>query len=484
MRCAKLWRTNPIPKGIPRMDETPTLEHTPKSCWEVYDSPEHRSAMDALAVRYLDFLTRCKTEREVVDYVLDAAKAAGFSEDFTNQTVIRPFRGKSVFLARKGKKPLGDGLRLLAAHGDSPRLDFKQHPLYEDVNVGLAKTHYYGGIRKHQWLATPLALHGTVVKTDGTAIRVVLGEDPSEPVFTVPDLLPHLAQRQVEMKLSDAFEAEKLNVILGHAPAPKTEASADGEAKKNGEKRIKARMLELLHAKYGIIEEDLYSAEMQVVPAGPARTVGLDGSLLGGYGQDDRICVFTGLEAFFAVPDPDYTQVLLFWDKEEIGSDGATGAQSLFAEYCIRDLIAAWEPTASFQTVMLNTKALSADVHGAIDPDWQELHEKLNSALLGNGPCFCKYTGHRGKVGASEASAEYVAWLRNILNAQNIPWQMAGLGRVDLGGGGTVAKYLAKYGLDVIDGGPALLSMHSPFEISSKADLYATKLAFTAFLAS
>ncbi len=241
-------------------------------------------------------------------------------------------------------------------------------------------------------------------------------------------------------------------------------------------------MLALLHEKYGIREEDLYSAELQAVPAGPARYVGLDGSLVGGYGQDDRICVFAALEALLAAENPQQPQCVLFWDKEEIGSEGSTGAKSRFFEYCIEDLIAAWQPAARFSDVMLATRALSADVHAAIDPDWQELHEKLNAAVIGHGPCFCKFTGHRGKYEANDAHPEYVGWLRGVLNGRKIPWQMAELGRVDGGGGGTVAMYLAAYGMDIIDFGPAVLSMHSPFELSSVADLYATRLAYTAFL--
>ena len=463
--------------------KTSELEFKPRNCWEVFSSPDERRAMDDLAARYLAFLSACKTEREVAGYARDSAASAGFQEDGAAPRILRVFRDKTVLLARRGKRPLSEGVRLVAAHSDSPRLDLKQRPLYEECGVSQAKTHYYGGLRKHQWLARPLALHGVVVKKDGSVIRVALGEDPAEPVFSVPDLLPHLAQQQMEQKLSQAFDAEKMNLLMGHAPAEDSAGKGkgkDGEAKH----RIKARVLALLHAKYGIVEEDLFSAELQAVPAGPARLVGLDGSLLGGYGQDDRICVFAALEALLTSEEPLHAQVVLFWDKEEIGSDGSTGAKSLFLEYCLEDLIRAWSPGVRMAELFLNTRALSADVHGALDPDYQDLHEKLNAAVIGYGPVFSKFTGHRGKYDANDAHPEYVGWLRSLLAKAGVPWQMAELGKVDLGGGGTVAKHLAVYGMDVIDFGPPVLSMHSPFEICSKADLYATTLAYKAFLES
>jgi len=458
--------------------KSPELTYETKNCWEVYSSKKDRAAMDKLAARYIDFITQCKTERESVDYILEKAAALGFTEGYGKDKAVRVMRGKTVFLARKGKRPLSEGVRLVGAHVDTPRLDLKQHPLYEDCAVGLAKTHYYGGIRKYQWLARPLALHGVAVKTDGTTVRVNIGEAPTDPVLTVLDLLPHLAYAQVEKTVAKAFEAEKLNIVMGHAPAK-------GEKDEEPKNPIKQRVLEILNEKYGLIEEDLFSAEMQIVPAGPARSVGLDGSLIGGYGQDDRVCSFTTLEAFLTSTEtPEHTQIALFWDKEEIGSEGATGAKSLFFEYCMQDLVEAWEPKTKLSEVFLNTKAVSADVHGAMDPDYQDVHEKLNSSLLGYGPVFCKFTGHRGKVGANDAHAEYVGWLRGLLNKAGVPWQMAELGKVDVGGGGTVAKFLAVYGMDVIDFGPGVLSMHSPFEVSSKADVYAATQAYRAFLES
>ncbi len=455
------------------------LEHEAKSGWELFAGPEHDEAIYNFGQQYVQFLSRCKTERETVAWLKGQAEAAGFSPDIHSPQVLREVKGKSLLLARRGRRPLSEGFRLIGAHADTPRLDFKQHPLYEACDLALAKTHYYGGIRKYQWLSRPLALHGVVVTTDGQRIDLSIGEQDGDPVFVIADLLPHLASKQNERKLSEAFEGEKLNVILGNKPADKEEADKEKE-KQN--KRLKNRILQVLNQSYGLVEEDLFSAEIQMVPAGAARWVGLDKTLIGGYGQDDRICVFASFQAVMAEEDPEYTQVIIFWDKEEIGSEGATSAKSLFMEYTLQELIQAWEPEASLAQVFMNSKAISADVHGAIDPDYQDLHDQLNASRLGYGPVFCKFTGHRGKVGANDASAEYVAWLRRLLNSAGIPWQMAEIGKVDAGGGGTVAKHLAVYGLDIIDFGPSVLGMHSPFELTSPVDLYATILAYREFL--
>ena len=458
------------------------LAHKNRSAWEVYASAKERKAMRSLAESYVDFISRCKTERETVSHAEERLRTAGFRPGMEECGGYRTLYGKALFAVRRGRKPLSEGMRLISAHTDSPRLDLKQRPLTEQVGVGQAKTHYYGGIHKYQWLARPLALHGVIVRDNGKSVPVVLGEKPGEAVFTIADLLPHLAKGLSGKTVGDAFEAEKLNLILGHEPlAPAKVKKGEKEPEKESEP-VKAHMLELLYKAYGIREDDLLSAELQAVPSGPASFVGLDEALIGGYGQDDRICVFTALEAFLAVEKPEYATCLIFWDKEEIGSDGATGASSRFFEYCVQDMIAAWEPQTSFSTVMLAARALSGDVHAAVDPDWQELHEKLNSALIGHGPCFCKFTGSRGKYGANDANPEYIGWLRGILDKREIPWQMAELGKVDAGGGGTVALFLAAYGMSVIDMGPALLGMHSPFELSSTADLYATKLAYQTFL--
>lgn len=452
------------------------LESVSRSGWETYRAPEQRLAMDDLARAYIRFLSDCKTEREAAAGAVAALEAAGFSEGFASGRAWKSLHGKAVFAARRGRRPLSEGVRLISAHTDSPRLDLKQRPLIEQAGVGQAKTHYYGGLRKYQWFARPLALHGVIVKTDGRVIPVRLGEDDSDPVFTVADLLPHLAHKDSSLKLSDAFDAEKLNVILGHEPVLKGE---DGrEAPKEP---VRVRMLELLHEAYSIREDDLISAELEAVPAGPARFVGLDRGIIGGYGQDDRICVYTALSAFLEAEDPEYTTCLIFWDKEEIGSDGSTGASSRFFEYCMEDMAAAWEPATAVRTIMMHTRALSGDVHAAVDPDWQDRHELKNAAFFGKGLAFCKFTGSRGKYGANDAHPEYLGWVRSVLDARNIPWQMAELGKVDVGGGGTVALFLAAYGMDVVDAGPALLGMHSPFELSSVPDLYAAKLAYRAF---
>ncbi len=483
-----------------------SLEFKTTNCWEAYAADEDRREIQNLAARYMEFLSKNKTERQVVAWCEEKAREAGFeeaSQSDESDLILRAFRGKTLFLARRGKQPLVKGFRLVGAHADSPRLDLKQHPFYEDCGVSQAKTHYYGGIRKHQWLSRPLALHGVVVKTDGEVVNVCIGEDPEDPVFTVPDLLPHLAYGQNDKKLAKAFEAEKLNLIFGHSPWSENGNNEDSgeEGKDEASKSpIKRHVLELLHEKYGIVEEDFFSAELQAVPAGPARYVGLDKALVGGYAQDDRVCVFLALEAMLSdvqtsVDAPEHTQILMIWDKEEIGSEGSTGAKSRFFEYCLLELLAIWGQEhrslegpethgLNLAQAMENAKAISADVHGALDPDYQDLHEKLNAALIGHGPVFCKFTGHRGKYDANDAHAEYVGWLRGLMAREEIPWQMAELGKVDLGGGGTVAKYLAKYGMDIIDFGPAVLAMHSPFELVSTADIYATRKAFEAFLMS
>ena len=453
------------------MDEA--LKHKAASCWERYASSEERAGMDTLAAEFLRFLTQCKTERETIAWVVEQAGACGFSDDLRQDLVMLPFRSKAVLLARRGTKPLAEGLRLITAHADTPHLDLKQHPLHEECQVALMKTHYYGGLKKYQWLARPLALHGTIVDMDGRVIPVCIGEDETDPVFTVLDLLPHLARKQREETVEKAFVAEKLNIAIGHEPA-----ATDEEAK------VRQRVLELLSERYAIREEDLYSAELQIVPTGKARFVGLDRALLGGYGQDDRLCVFAAFKAFMDAPKGERTQILLLWDKEEIGSDGATGAKSRFMEYALADILDAWEPETKLRHVLGRTKAVSADVHCPMDPDYQDVHDKYNASLLGFGPVFSKFTGHGGKYGASEADCEYVAWFRALLAAENIPWQMAEMGKVDEGGGGTVAKELAIYGMEIIDFGPGVLSMHSPFEISSKADLLATVQAYNAFYRS
>ena len=453
-----------------------------KNGWTHYADAASQEQMDVLAARYMDFLSHAKTERETVDLVVEALKAAGFSEDFKKDLVFRTYRGKAVFVARKGKKPLASGVRLISAHTDAPRLDFKQRPLQEQVGIGQAKTHYYGGIRKYQWLARPLALHGVIIKEDGTSIKVVLGEDPGDPVFTIADLLPHLAQKEVTKTVADAFDAEKLNVILGHSPLPS--ASDTDETAKEQKDPVRANILALLNRKYGIREEDLMSAELQAVPAGPARYVGLDAALIGGYGQDDRVCVFTALSAFLDAQAPEHANCLIFWDKEEIGSVGATGMYGKYFENAVAELVNA---TGEYSDLLVRRaltacRMLSCDVSAGYDPNFAGVFERKNSAYLGRGVCFNKYTGSGGKGGSNDANAEYMGKLRRLMDDANVNFQTAELGKVDQGGGGTIAYICANYGMEVIDSGVAVLSMHAPWEIISKADLYEAVKAYHAFM--
>ena len=434
---------------------------------------------------YKQFLDQSKTEREAAGQIIKTAKAKGFVDIETLLTkktlaakkVYKIFQGRCVALAVLGKKPLVAGTHIIASHIDSPRLDLKQNPLYEDLSMGLLKTHYYGGIRKYHWLALPLSLHGTIITSTGETIDVTIGEHPDDPVFTVTDLLPHLAGKtQANKKLSEAFEGEKLNLIAGSIPL-------GSDQEKN---RFKLGVLNLLFEKYGIGEEDFVSAEIEAVPAEKARDVGFDRSMIGAYGQDDRVCAYTSLEAILDTPSPDKTAIALFFDKEEIGSEGSSGAKSNFLEDFMSDLLfISGQDTdnRSLRKTLINASCLSADVNAAMDPDFKEVHEALNAAKLGFGICITKFTGVAGKSGSSDAGAEFVGKIRRIFNGNKIIWQTGELGKVDQGGGGTVAKFLAKFGMNVLDCGPAILSMHSPFEVSSKADVYMTYLGYKAFYA-
>ena len=437
---------------------------------------------------YKDFLDQSKTEREAVRQIVKKAEDKGFvnidtlvstkknAENTENtEKVYKVFQGRCVALAVPGKGNLVSGANIIASHLDSPRLDLKQNPIYEDLSMGLIKTHYYGGIRKYHWLAVPLALHGTIIKANNQTIDITIGEDPDDPVFTVTDLLPHLAGKlQADKKLSDAFEGEKLNLIAGSIPLGSDE-------EKN---RFKLGVLNLLYEKYGIVEEDFVSAEIEAVPAEKARDIGFDRSMIGSYGQDDRICAYTSLEAILDTPCPDKTAIALFFDKEEIGSEGSSGAKSNFLEDFMSDLLFISGQDMGnrcLRKALINSSCLSADVNAAMDPDFKEVHEAMNAAKLGFGLCMTKFTGVGGKSGSSDAGAEFVGKIRRIFNKHNIVWQTGELGKIDQGGGGTVAKFLAKFGMNVLDCGPAILSMHSPFEVSSKADVYMTYLGYKAF---
>ena len=448
-----------------------------KNAWKVYGDSNRLDDVYAFVDGYIDFLNHCKTERETVAFCEKTLRAHGFGDDPKGKRYLKTLRGKCLFAFRKGTVPMSSGISLVAAHADCPRLDFKQHPFVEEAGFAQGKTHYYGGLRKYQWLSRPLALHGVICRDDGSTVPVCIGEEPGDPLFTIADLLPHLAHDQVTKSIKDAFEGEKLNVILGNRPKDEPE-----DAKDKAETPVKQAILELLQKKYGVSEEDFITAEIEEVPAGRAGYVGFDRSLVGGYGQDDRICVYTALMALCEAGDSAAKNMaLMVWDKEEIGSEGATGASSRFISYCFEDVTRAHEPETPVGQVFLATQALSADVTAGMDPDYQETHEKHNSANLGFGPCFEKYTGSGGKYSASEAHAEYYASVRGVFNRKTIPWQAGELGRVDHGGGGTVALFLAAYGMNVVDCGPALLAMHSPFELSSVVDIYACFEAYRAF---
>ncbi len=448
-----------------------------------YLNKKEKSRAFSFSEQYKQFLDHAKTEREAVDEIVKSAEAEGFinidtiteKKTFKGRKIYKVLKGKTIGLAVLGDNPIDQGINIIASHIDSPRLDLKQNPLYEDTDLALLKTHYYGGIRKYQWLSLPLAIHGTIVKTNGEIIKIVTGEDLSDPVFAVTDLLPHLAGKlQQNKKVSEAFKGEKLNIVCGSMPL----------GSKKTEHRFKLYVLKLLYEKYGITEEDFITAEIEAVPAGKARDIGFDRSMVGSYGQDDRICAFTELQAIFSLDNPAKSAMALFFDKEEIGSEGNTGAKSRFAEDFILDLLLTGCKKADYRTMrkcITNSSCLSADVNAAIDPDFKEVHEKMNAARLGAGVCITKYTGSRGKSGSSDASAEFLSRVIAAFNNNKVIWQTGELGKIDEGGGGTLGKYLAEAGMEVLDCGPALLSMHSPLEISSKADIYMTYLGYKSF---
>ena len=383
--------------------------------------------------------------------------------------------GKAIVLFNIGKKPIEDGLKILGAHIDSPRLDVKQNPLYEDSDLVLMDTHYYGGIKKYQWTTIPLALHGVVALTDGSVIDVEIGEKEKDPVVCVSDLLIHLAAEQMEKNGAKVVEGEALELVVGNMPF---------NPKKDEKNPAKAYILDILKKKYRIAEEDFMSAELEAVPAGKARDLGLDASMVLGYGQDDRVCAYTSLMAMLEVEEPEYTSVCLLVDKEEIGSVGATGMQSLFFENMVAEIL---DRMGCYSELILrrtlaNSEMLSSDVNAGFDPNYAYAFEKKNASYLGRGVVFSKFTGSRGKSGSNDANAEYIARVRKALERENVAYQMAELGKVDIGGGGTIAYILAKYGMDVIDCGVAVLSMHAPYEATSKIDIYEAKRGYVAFL--
>lgn len=450
-----------------------------KNAWDKMSEEDKKKTM-AFAEEYKQFLNQAKTEREAVNVMVAELEARGFKDLKTASQGLKPGdkfyivnRDKMLVAGVLGSEPLTAGVRIVGSHVDAPRLDGKPNPIYESCGFALFKTHYYGGIKKYQWPGIPLALHGVVVTDKGEKINLTIGEKPEDPVFTIPDLLPHLAKDQMKKTMAEGVAGESLNLLLATIP------HADEEVKE----RVKLTVLEYLAGTYGLVEEDLVSAEIEIVPAGEARDVGLDRSMVGFYGQDDRICVFASFKAILAIDKPQKTALAFFSDKEEIGSTGNTGAQSRFLEYVIAKLCALsnLERIDTLLEVLNNSEALSADTTAALDPNYEEVSDRQNSAWLGKGVVLTKYTGARGKYDANDAHAEYVGKIRRLFNQAGVAWQIGELGKVDQGGGGTIAQYLANQGIETIDCGPALLGLHSPFEVASKADLYMSYKAYKAF---
>lgn len=434
-------------------------------------------AADKFNEGYKAFLDNAKTEREAVKTAVEIAKKAGYSEFDRSKKykagdkVYCNNRGKALILTVFGKESIDKGVNILAAHIDSPRLDLKQNPMYEDADMAFFKTHYYGGIKKYQWTTIPLALHGVVIKSSGEVLEVKIGEDDKDPVFVVTDLLPHLAQEQMKRPATKIVTGEELNILIGSRPFKDDKAS----------ELVKLNIMNILFDKYGITEEDFLSAELEAVPAFKAKDIGFDRSMVGAYGQDDRVCGYTALMATIDIKGvPSKTVVTVLTDKEETGSDGNTGLHSSYLEYFIYDIAEANGKNG--RHVLSASKCLSADVNAGFDPTFPDPLEKKNCAFIGKGTCLTKFTGSGGKGGTSDASAEYVGYVRKIFDENKIIWQTGELGKVDFGGGGTVAKYIANLNVDTIDLGVPVLSMHAPFEITSKNDVYMTYKAFAAFI--
>lgn len=459
------------------------LEMKKKSIWQQIDQDEYED-IQAYGERYKNFLDQAKTEREATNYIVKEAEKRGFIP--LGEAVKSPIKkGDKIYLNNKNKSAvlfvmgenIEEGMNIVGSHIDVPRLDLKQNPLYQDGELALFKTHYYGGVRKYQWPTIQLALHGVIYNSKGEKIDLVIGEDPEDPVFYINDLLPHLAADQNQKKLGEGIEGEKLNVVVGHSSYGIDEKYAD----KNP---IKMLILKHLYDKYGIVEEDFQIAEIEIVPAAKARDVGFDRSLIAAHGHDDRVCSYANLEAIFEVENPQITAVSLLVDKEEIGSVGNASMNSHFFEDAVAEILHANgnSSNVAVRRSLRNSKVLSADVTVAIDPDHKEVSEEMNSARLGYGIAMAKYTGARGKGGSNDANAEFLQEVRETFDKNNIIWQTGELGKVDQGGGGTIAYILANYGAEVVDMGTAMLSMHAPVELVSKADAYMTKKAYRAFL--
>ena len=463
------------------------LAATVKNGYETI-SPADLKRSDEINRLYMDYLGKAKTEREAHNEAVKLLEAAGFTDLALNEKtgqklapgakVYRSCEGKTLMAVVIGKKPLEAGMHIVGGHTDSPRIDLKQNPLYENTGMAMLDTHYYGGIKKYQWVTIPLALHGVFVKPDGKKVKVTIGEDPSDPVFCITDLLPHLAADQNKKSLAEAVPGESLDLVCSSIPV----------AEKDRKEKFKYNALKLLSRRYGVNEDDFLSAELELVPAGMPREAGLDRSMILAYGHDDRVCAYTALKALLDMKEvPAYTSAVLLCDKEEIGSMGATGMASNFFENTSAELLnltSAAYSELSLKRALTNSWMLSADVNALFDPMFAAAFEKRNTPLLNHGVCVTKFTGSRGKSGSSDASAEFMAHIRRIFDKAGVTWQTGELGKVDEGGGGTVAKFLAPYGMNIIDCGPAVLSMHSPFEIAHKADIYMTYKGFKAFLES
>ena len=455
-----------------------------KDVWNSYSASE-KKALEKLCLNYRNFLSQCKTERECVKEIIMQAEKCGYKDlnlvlnnkEFLHagDKVYAVCMKKSVVLFNIGSEPLENGMNILGAHIDSPRLDIKQNPLYEDGGLAYMDTHYYGGIKKYQWLASPLAIHGVIVKKDGNSICLALGEQPDDPVFCISDLLPHLAQEQVQKKAAQVIEGENLDLICGSIPLQGEEKNA-----------VLANVLRLIAERYGVEEEDFVSAELEIVPAGPAREAGFDRSMILAYGQDDRVCAYTSLVSLLDAATPQQTACCYLVDKEETGSIGATGAQSAFFENTVAELmeLAGCYSELALRRALAASCALSSDVSAAYDPLFGDVYSKRNSAFLGGGLAFNKYTGSRGKNGANDANAEYLGEIRRLLDAAQVCYQTAEMGKVDAGGGGTISYLLAKYGMQVVDCGVPVISMHAPWELTSKADIFEAKRGYDAFLAA
>ena len=456
-----------------------------ENAWKKYGD---KSEIFAFCEAYRKFISDCKTERECVAEMVKRAKQAGFqdlnavvdagTELKAGDKVYADNMGKALALFVIGEEPMEKGMRILGAHVDSPRLDLKQNPLYEEGEQALLDTHYYGGVKKYQWVTLPMALHGVIVKKDGTSVDFVIGEKEEDPVFGVSDLLIHLAADQMKKTGAKIVEGENLDVTIGSIPLK--EAAEDEKERE----AVKANILRILKENYGIEEEDFLSAEIEVVPSGKARDYGLDRSMIMGYGHDDRVCAYTSLAAILDVESCQYTNCCFLVDKEEIGSVGATGAQSLFMENTIAELMACMEGESLIKVrrALKNTKMLSSDVSAGLDPLYLSVSDKKNAAFLGHGIVFNKYTGARGKSGCNDANPEYIAQLRKILDDAKVNYQTAELGKVDQGGGGTIAYIMGNYNMNVIDAGVPVLNMHAPWEVVSKADVYEAYRAYKSFL--